>query len=71
MPRIVDIDTTAAGYQTRFTQYNDIMAFWKPHIIKYYKMNKSQREAWRAADPFLDRLLTVTKAINTLSEEDL
>ena len=68
----VVIDTQAAGYQNRLSQYNDIMAFWKPHIVAYFKMNVEQREAWRAADPFLDRILKVSAAIaNLANEEDI
>lgn len=66
----INIDTSAAGYQTRLTQYNDIMAFWKPNIIEYFKMTQEQRDAWRAADPFLDRILKVSEAISNLSNED-
>lgn len=71
MPRIIDIDTSASGYQTRLTQYNDIIAFWKPHLQEYFKMTADQQAAWRAADPFLDRILTVTKAIADLRESEL
>lgn len=67
----INIDTTAAGYQNRLTQYNEIMAFWKPNLIEYFKMDSEQQEAWRQADPFLDRILTVTQAITELREENL
>ena len=67
----VSIDTQAAGYQNRLTQYNEIMAFWKPYLVEFFKMNHEQRQAWRAADPFLDRILTVTQAITELREESL
>ena len=67
----INIDTTAAGYQNRLTQYNEIMQFWKPNLIEYFKMTQEQKQAWRAADPFLDRILTVTQAINELREENL
>ena len=67
----INIDTTAAGYQNRLTQYNEIMQFWKPNLIEYFKMTKEQQDAWRAADPFLDRILKVTAAINELREDDL
>lgn len=67
----VSIDTQAAGYQNRLTQYNDIMAFWKPYLVAFFKMEPEQRQAWRAADPFLDRILTVTKAITELRDADI
>lgn len=67
----INIDTTAAGYQNRLTQYNDIMAFWKPNLIEFFKMDREQRQAWRAADPFLDRILTVTQAITELRDDDI
>jgi hypothetical protein len=67
----VNIDTTAPGYQTRLTQYNEIMQFWKPNLIEYFKMNSEQQEAWRQADPFLRRILQVTRAITDLREEEL
>ena len=67
----INIDTTASGYQTRLTQYNDIMAFWKPNLIEYFKMTSEQQQAWRAADPFLNRILTVTQAITELREDNL
>lgn len=67
----VTINTQAAGYQTRLTQYNDIMAFWKPNLIEFFKMDREQRQAWRAADPFLDRILTVTRAIAELRDDDI
>jgi hypothetical protein len=67
----INIDTTAAGYQNRLTQYNEIMQFWKPNLIEYFKMTQEQKQAWRAADPFLDRILTVTQAITELREENL
>lgn len=66
----INIDTSAAGYQTRLTQYNEIMAFWKPNIVEYFKMTGEQQQAWRAADPFLDRILKVSEAISNLSNED-
>lgn len=71
MPQIVNVDTTATGYQTRLTQYNDIMAFWKPNLITYFTLNPQQQQAWRAADPFLDRILTVTQAITELRDDDI
>jgi hypothetical protein len=67
----INIDTTAAGYQNRLTQYNEIMQFWKPNLIEFFKMNPEQKQAWRQADPFLDRILTVTQAITELREENL
>ena len=67
----INIDTQAAAYQTRLTQYNEIMAFWKPNLIEFFKMDPEQQQAWRAADPFLDRILKVTEAITELREEDL
>jgi hypothetical protein len=67
----INIDTTAPAYQNRLTQYNEIMQFWKPNLIEFFKMDEEQRQAWRAADPFLDRILTVTQAITELREENL
>jgi hypothetical protein len=67
----VTIDTQAAGYQTRLTQYNEIMQFWKPNLIEFFKMDPEQRQAWRAADPFLDRILKVTQAITELRDDDI
>jgi len=67
----ITIDTTAPAYQTRLTQYNEIMQFWKPNLIEFFKMDQEQRQAWRQADPFLDRILTVTQAITELREEEL
>lgn len=67
----VSIDTQAAGYQNRLTQYNEIMQFWKPNLVEFFKMDPEQRQAWRAADPFLDRILTVTKAITELRDADI
>jgi hypothetical protein len=67
----VSIDTQAAGYQNRLTQYNEIMQFWKPNLVEFFKMNPEQRQAWRAADPFLDRILTVTQAITELRDDDI
>lgn len=67
----INIDTTAPAYQTRLTQYNDIMAFWKPNLIEYFKMTQEQQDAWRASDPFLDRILKVTEAITNLQEDDI
>jgi hypothetical protein len=67
----VNIDTTAPGYQNRLTQYNEIMQFWKPNLVEYFRMNVERRAAWRAADPFLDRILTVTEAITNLQEQDI
>ena len=67
----VSIDTQAAGYQNRLTQYNEIMQFWKPNLVEFFKMTPEQRQAWRAADPFLDRILTVTQAITELSDDDI
>jgi hypothetical protein len=67
----VSIDTQAAGYQNRLTQYNEIMAFWKPYLQQFFKMNEAQRQAWRAADPFLDRILKVTAAITELRNDDI
>ena len=67
----ININTQAAGYQTRLTQYNEIMAFWKPNLTEFFKMNQEQRQAWRQADPFLDRILTVTQAITELREDNL
>ena len=67
----INIDTTAPAYQTRLTQYNEIMQFWKPNLIEYFKMNQEQKQAWRDNDPFLDRILTVTQAITELREENL
>jgi hypothetical protein len=67
----INIDTSAAGYQNRLTQYNEIMQFWKPNLIEYFKMTSEQQEAWRAADPFLDRILKVTAAITNLQEQDI
>jgi len=65
------IDTTSQQYTRRFTDYNDIMAFWKPNLIEFFKMNQEQRQAWRAADPFLDRILKVTQAIAELRDDDI
>lgn len=67
----VTINTQAAAYQTRLTQYNDIMAFWKPYLVEFFAMNREQRQAWRANDPFLDRILTVTQAIAELRDDDI
>ena len=67
----INIDTTAAGYQNRLTQYNEIMQFWKPNLVEFFKMNQEQRQAWRAADPFLDRILTVTQAITELRDDNI
>ena len=67
----VTIDTTAQAYTRRLNDYNDIMAFWKPYLTEFFKMNREQRQAWRAADPFLDRILTVTQAITELRDDDI
>lgn len=67
----INIDTTAAGYQNRLTQYNDIMAFWKPNLIEFFKMSPEQQQAWRQADPFLDRILKVSKSISDLRDDNL
>ena len=67
----INIDTTAPAYQTRLTQYNEIMAFWKPYIKQFALMTKKQQEAWRANDPFLDRILTVTEAITEFRDDAL
>ena len=53
----INIDTSAPAYTTRFTQYNEIMQFWKPNLIEYFKMTSEQKQAWRDNDPFLDRIL--------------
>jgi hypothetical protein len=71
MPRIIDIDTSAPGYQTRLTQYNDIMAFWKPHLKVYFLLDAPAQEAWRQSDPFLRRILQVHRAITEASGDDL
>ena len=67
----VTINTQAAGYQTRLSQYNEIMQFWKPNLIEFFKMDQEQRQAWRQADPFLDRILTVTQAITELRDDSI
>lgn len=67
----INIDTTAPAYQTRLTQYNEIMAFWKPYLIEYFKLNAPAQQAWRQNDPFLRRILQVNRAINQQSDEDL
>jgi hypothetical protein len=46
----INIDTTAAGYQNRLTQYNEIMQFWKPNLIEFFKMDQEQRQAYREMD---------------------
>ena len=67
----INIDTNAQAYTSRLTQYNEIMSFWKPNLIEYFKMTSEQQQAWRDNDPFLDRILTVTEAISNLREESL
>ena len=67
----INIDTTAHAYQTRLTQYNEIMQFWKPNLQEFFKMDPEQRQAWTQADPFLDRILTVTQAITELRDDNL
>lgn len=67
----INIDTSAPAYTTRFTQYNEIMQFWKPNLIEYFKMTPEQQQAWRDNDPFLNRILTVTEAITNLQEDQI
>ena len=67
----INIDTSAPAYTTRFTQYNEIMQFWKPNLIEYFKMTPEQQQAWRDSDPFLNRILTVTEAITNLQEDQI
>ena len=41
------------------------------YYVNMIEMDPEQRQAWRQADPFLDRILTVTQAITELREEEL
>ena len=67
----INIDTNAQAYTSRLTQYNEIMSFWKPNLIEYFKMTPEQQKAWRDNDPFLDRILTVTQAITELHDDNI
>jgi hypothetical protein len=67
----ITINTQSAGYQNMLAEYNTIMTFWKPYIQDFFTLDQQQRQDWRAADPFLDRILTVTKAIVDEREENL
>lgn len=67
----INIDTSAAGYQTRLTQFNQIVQFWKPLLKEYFDMNEEQQQAWRDNDPFLNNILRFCEAVEKRSEKDL
>jgi hypothetical protein len=71
MPRIIDIDTQAQAYKGRHTDFTSIVAFWKPHLIEYLKMNAAQQEAWRASDPFLNDILLFIEKFNAFEADQL
>lgn len=70
MPNVT-IDTTVQAYTRRHTDFQSIVTFWKPYLIDYLKMNKEQRAAWRAADPFLNDILRFIEKFNAFEADQL
>jgi hypothetical protein len=49
----ININTQSAQYQTRHTQFREIVQYWIPALRIYFKMDDAEREAWLDADPFM------------------
>lgn len=64
----ITVNTQAAAYINRHDQFRTIVAFWKPLLIEYFKMDGEQRRAWRQNDPFLADLVRFAKAVYSLEE---
>ena len=61
---ILQINTQSAQYQTKLTQLNQIIDFYKPVLKRYLEeRNGEAKENWRSRDPILDRLLQIHEAI--------
>lgn len=61
-----NINTAAAGYTTRLSQLQDIVAFYAPILVEYLKVQVKDPEAartWRQQDPILRELLNIHRQI--------
>lgn len=67
----VTVNTQSVAYQNRRTQFQQIVSFWRPLLIAYFKSDKELRAAWRENDPFLNDLLRFTEAVNRFDSENL
>ena len=67
----INVNTQAAGYINAHQKFRDIVTFWKPLLIEYFKMSPEQREAWRQNDPFLADILRFVRAVVDTREDEL
>ena len=59
----VSINTQSQQYQSRRAEFLQVLAFWRANLNNYQGMTPAQKAAWRAADPFLDELLTFVEEV--------
>ena len=64
------IDTTDPNYQTRRTQFNQIVTFYGPILRDYYALRSPEaKQAWRQRDPFLQDILDFVRKNNEAGVE--
>lgn len=67
----ITVNTQSAAYLNRHQQFKDIVTFWKPLLIEYFRMDEEQQAAWRQNDPFLADILKLVRAVVTIREDEL
>ncbi len=64
----ININTQAAGYQTRLTQLREIKTYYAPQLAQYLKEPIERQAIWRQNDPILWELLDLIQKFNDFQE---
>ena len=62
---VLQINTQSTQHQTRLTQLDQIIDFYRPIVSAYLSLrSEEQREQWRQRDPILRRFVRIYEAMS-------
>ena len=62
------INTTSQAYQDYHQAFQDIVVFWRPYLVQYFKETPERQQAFRDNIVFFDDLLRFVEKVNEQDE---
>lgn len=57
------VNTQSAGYQSTQTKLADVWTAMRPFVRTYVKKTETERRAWRARDPLLNKFVSICESV--------
>ena len=62
------INTTSQAYTKNHQAFKDIVAFWRPYLVQYFKETPERQQAFRENVVFFDDILRFVEKVNEQDE---